>query len=152
MSGRPVINKGRTIKIRAGEIAELQVEADQSASTKRARGRPKETPISPATPSAFAKRARERPRKTLIALATPSASAKKKTNAPPKYLALGDYPTSSSTPLDHYASSICTTSKRGRGRGCGNGSTTSYKRSIVIGIGVFQAKNGIKALNVIVFY
>ncbi|WMV45090.1 hypothetical protein MTR67_038475 [Solanum verrucosum] len=137
---------------------------------KRSRERPPATPSASATP---AKSARERPpatpststtptkgarRRPLIAPATPNASATPSASAAPVNSARGrppaapsapptcpspaNYHVGSSTPDDYQS----TNSNRGRGRG--RGSTTSYKRQAVIGMSVFQAENGFKALNV----
>ncbi|KAG5600822.1 hypothetical protein H5410_032192 [Solanum commersonii] len=68
-------------------------------------------------------------------------------SAPPLPTAPTDFPTSSSTPPTYHASSsIAGTTKRGRGRGRGN--TSPEKRPRVMGIGVFQAANGVKVMNV----
>ncbi|KAG5632878.1 hypothetical protein H5410_004595 [Solanum commersonii] len=57
-----------------------------------------------------------------------------------------DFPTSSSAPPTYHASSsIVSTTKRGRGRGRGN--TSLEKRPRVMGMGVFQAANGFKVMN-----
>uniref|UniRef100_M1A7Y7 Fe-S oxidoreductase n=1 Tax=Solanum tuberosum TaxID=4113 RepID=M1A7Y7_SOLTU len=117
-----------------------------AAPAKSARGRPPATPSTSATPT---KGARGRP---LIAPATPSASAAPAKSArgrppaapsaPPTCSLPANYHVGSSTPADYQS----TNSNRGRGRG--RGSTTSYKRQAVIGMGVFQAENRFKALNI----
>ncbi|WMV51388.1 hypothetical protein MTR67_044773 [Solanum verrucosum] len=80
---------------------------------------------------------RGRPKKT--SLVAPSAL--------PLPTAPTDVPASSSTPPTYHASSsIAGTTKRGRGRGRGN--TSPEKRPRVMGMGVFQAANGFKVMNI----
>ncbi|WMV54057.1 hypothetical protein MTR67_047442 [Solanum verrucosum] len=70
-------------------------------------------------------------------------------SAPPIPTAPTDFPASSSAPLTYHASSsIAGTTKRGRGRGRGRGNTSPEKRPRVMGVGVFQAANGFKVMNV----
>ncbi|MCD9643012.1 hypothetical protein HAX54_030110 [Datura stramonium] len=74
----------------------------------------------------------------------PSATA---SLAYPTHTAPLDYPASSSAPYNfHASSSVPATGKRGRGMG--RGSTNPYKRLKVIGMGVFEAEDGFKVLNV----
>ncbi|MCD7466261.1 hypothetical protein HAX54_002809 [Datura stramonium] len=92
-----------------------------------------------------AKRGRGRPRNkpaALNALPPPTVPP-----AYPTHTASLDYPASSSAPPNfHASSSVSAIGKRGRGRS--RGSTSSYKRPKVIGIGVFQVENDFKALKV----
>ncbi|KAH0757388.1 hypothetical protein KY290_020881 [Solanum tuberosum] len=108
----------------------LEAPSASAALTKGARGRP---PIAPAAPNASvapAKSVRRRP---------PAAASAPLTCPSPANYHVGSF-----TPVDYQL----TNSSKGRGRG----STTSYKRQAVIGMGVFQDENGFKALNVSVFY
>ncbi|KAH0711861.1 hypothetical protein KY289_007820 [Solanum tuberosum] len=60
-----------------------------------------------------------------------------------------DFPASSSAPPTYRASSsVAGTTKRGRGRGRGRGNTSPEKRPRVMGMGVFQAANGFKVMNI----
>ncbi|KAH0692197.1 hypothetical protein KY285_019294 [Solanum tuberosum] len=149
-----------------GRPKKAQTEGEHS--TKRSRGRP---PAAPSASPGPTKRSRGRP------LAAPSASATLTTgargrphiapaasnasaapaksargrppvaaNAPPTCPSTANYHVGSSTPVDYQL----TNSNKGRGRD--RGSTTSYKRQAIIGMGVFQDENGFKALNVSVFY
>ncbi|KAH0776337.1 hypothetical protein KY290_007748 [Solanum tuberosum] len=126
----PSASPGPAKRSRGRPLAAPSAFAEPSASaapTKGARGRP---PIAPATPNASAapaKSARGRP---------PAAAS-----APPTCPSPADYHVGSSTPVDYQL----TNSNKGRGKG--RGSTTSYKRQAVIGMGVFQDENGFKALN-----
>ncbi|KAH0686442.1 hypothetical protein KY284_016995 [Solanum tuberosum] len=110
---------------------------------KSARGRP------PATPSTFAARTKGARGILPIAPAAPNASATHSAYAAPARgkgrgstcPSPANYHVGSSTLADYQS----TNSNRGRWRG--RGSTTSYKRQAVMGMDVFQAENGFKALN-----
>uniref|UniRef100_M1A6Y3 Uncharacterized protein n=1 Tax=Solanum tuberosum TaxID=4113 RepID=M1A6Y3_SOLTU len=127
----PSASPGPAKRSRRRPPAAPSASAEPSASvapTKGARGRP---PIAPAAPNASAtpgKSARGKP------LAAPSA--------PLTCPSPANYNVGSSIPTDYQL----TNSNKGRGRSRGN--TTSYKRQAIIGMGVFQAENGFKALNI----
>ncbi|KAH0635858.1 hypothetical protein KY289_035773 [Solanum tuberosum] len=167
--GRP--KKAKTEGEHSTKRSRRRPPATPSASlgpAKRSRERPPATPAKsarerpPATPSTSATPTKGARRRPLIAPATPNAFATPSASAAPANSARGRPPTAPSAPLTcpspanyHVGSSTpadyqSTNSNRGRGRG--RGSTTSYKRQAVIGMSVFQAENGFKALNVSVFY
>uniref|UniRef100_M1D3T5 Transposon MuDR mudrA n=1 Tax=Solanum tuberosum TaxID=4113 RepID=M1D3T5_SOLTU len=135
--------KGKTSGL--GRPKKAQTEGEHS--TKRSRRRPLASPSASPEP---AKSSRGRPPAAPSASAEPSASATPTkgargrppaASAPPTCPSPANYHVGSSTPADYQL----TNSNKGRERG--RGSTTSYKRQAIIGMGVFQAENGFKALN-----
>ncbi|KAG5602794.1 hypothetical protein H5410_034164 [Solanum commersonii] len=120
-----------------GRPKKTQTEGEHS--TKRSRGRPHAAPsASPGPAKSTYKRYKGRPP---IAPATPNASATPAKSARGRPPAAASAPPTCPSPANYHL----TNSNKGKERG--RGSTNSYKRQAVIGMGVFQDENGFKTLN-----
>ncbi|KAG5579642.1 hypothetical protein H5410_050269 [Solanum commersonii] len=107
---------------------------------KRGRGRPRTTPTAPPTPLTYPTLSAPPPPTTTSLPTTSKKGRPRKT--PPAHPAYLEHPAP--------PTSLPTTSKRERGRG--SESTIPYKRSSIMGMGVFQAGNGFKAFNMSICY
>ncbi|WMV49367.1 hypothetical protein MTR67_042752 [Solanum verrucosum] len=134
-----------THQVQVGEEAKHQVQAgEENPSTegdppaKRGRGRPRKTPTAPPAPLTYPTLSASPP-PTVTSLPTTSKKGRPR-KTPPAHPAYLEHPAPPAPPT-----SFPTTSKRGRGRG--SESTIPYKRSSIMGLGVFQAENRFKAFN-----